>query len=47
MQNPNPFSTPVPPQAGDPRFVLRGLDGLRALAVIGVVVFHLLSLIHI
>ena len=41
MHNPNPFSTPVPPQAGDPRFVLRGLDGLRALAVIGVVVFHL------
>ncbi|MCP3425048.1 acyltransferase [Rothia sp. AR01] len=36
-----PFGTAVSPRDGDRRFVLRGLDGLRALAVAGVVVFHL------
>lgn len=41
MPLPSPFSTAVPAAAGDHRFVLRGLDGLRALAVAGVVVFHL------
>lgn len=36
-----PFATRVPPRAGNPRFVLRGLDGLRAVAVVLVVVYHL------
>ena len=37
----HPFRTAVPTAAGDPRFVLRGLDGLRALAVGLVVLYHL------
>ncbi|WP_165313289.1 acyltransferase family protein [Rothia halotolerans] len=41
MPSPTPFSSAVAPHDGDPRFRLRGLDGLRALAVAGVVLFHL------
>ena len=41
MSSPTPFASSVPPEAAESKFVLRGLDGLRAIAVAAVIVYHL------
>lgn len=41
MSSPTPFASSVPPAAAERKFVLRGLDGLRAVAVVAVIVYHL------
>ncbi|WP_051687931.1 acyltransferase family protein [Curtobacterium sp. S6] len=41
MSSPTPFASSVPPEAAERKFILRGLDGLRAVAVVAVIVYHL------
>lgn len=41
MKSPSLFSASVPTEDGQKHFRLRGLDGLRAIAVVAVVVYHL------
>ncbi|WP_129662018.1 acyltransferase family protein [Rothia uropygialis] len=41
MNSSSLFASPVPPEAGQERFHLKGLDGLRAIAVASVVIYHL------